>query len=379
MTASRGVLIVGTGLLGTSLGLALRRPGVAQEVWLDDVDRRRLRLAVDLGAGQEGPPSTDPAVIIVAVPPRSVVSVVRTLGRLYPNSTISDMASVKSRLIVEIDETLNVSRRFVGGHPMSGRERSGPEAARGDLFEGRPWVVTPGPSAGVEHVTRLVDLVRLTGAEPVVMSAADHDVAVATVSHAPQVLASALAAQLSDAPDAALDVAGPGIRDVTRIAASDPDLWVDILAANAGPVAKVLTEVVSRLVTVRDALASTQSHDVEEQVSRSLDSSTNRDVPEPTASVLRELLVAGRVGHARLPGKHGAPAVSYAVVPVVIPDEPGALARLFLAAGAAGVNIEDVAIEHAAGQPVGLVELSVRLDRAAPLTQALHDDGWRVH
>ena len=91
------------------------------------------------------------------------------------------------------------------------------------------------------------------------------------------------------------------------------------------------------------------------------------------------MLVAGNRGRALLPGKHGAAAVEYAVVPVVIPDEPGALARLFVAAGEAGVNIEDVSIEHVPGQPVGLVELSVRPDQAVELTDALQRGGWRVH
>jgi prephenate dehydrogenase len=268
---------------------------------------------------------------------------------------------------------------------MAGRERSGPEAARGDLFEGRPWVLTPGPHVGAEHLARVRELVGWAGADPVVMTAAAHDAAVALISHAPQLVASAMAAELVTGAAADLELAGPGIRDLTRIAASEPELWVDIVSANAGPVAAVLRGVVDRLATVCDSLTK-----VEEAADRRVDSSvpgaggeagmsTPRRSEEPTEIVLRRLLVAGNEGRSRLPGKHGAAPVPYAVVPVVIPDEAGALARLFAAAGEAGVNIEDVAIEHAPGQAVGLVELSVRPDRASALAQALQRGGWRVH
>jgi prephenate dehydrogenase len=270
---------------------------------------------------------------------------------------------------------------------MAGRERSGPEAARGDLFAGLPWVLTSGEHTRRDHLDRIRELVRAVGAEPVEMSARSHDRAVAVVSHVPQVVASALAAQLRGCDEPTLDLAGPGIRDTTRIAGSDADLWVEILAANAAPVSVILAQVIDRLASVQGALESLTrptdvptSQDDEKASNRSIATSTN---PEVSASLssreLRRFLEDGKEGRQRLPGKHGSVAVPYVLVPVVIPDEPGALARLFLAAGEAGVNIEDVGIEHAPGQPVGLVELSVRPELAQRLSDALQRAGWRVH
>jgi prephenate dehydrogenase len=400
------VHIVGAGLLGTSLGLALRALPEPPEVSLADPDERRLALAVDLGAGHAGRPQTDPDVVMVAVPPQTTPSVVLASLRLYPHSIVSDMASVKSQVLVKVQEGLDklalsdygdptaepeALPRFIGGHPMAGRERSGPEAARADLFAGQPWLLTPSASTAARSVTVVRSLVQSVGAEPVELSASAHDAAVAVVSHTPQVVASAMAAALEAAPGDALALAGPGVRDVTRIAASDPDLWVDILLANAGPVAQWLDAVIADLASTRDALrgvvgaagidrllASSAGRQVEPSLGLQTETTIDRDVDE-SARIVRELLVHGNRGRARLPGKHGRAPVSYAVVPVVIPDEPGALARLFAAAGEAGVNIEDVSIEHAPGQAVGLVELAVQPQQAAALTARLHDRGWRVH
>jgi prephenate dehydrogenase len=394
VTPLRQVLIVGAGLLGTSLGLALRSLADPPEVVLSDPDQRRVRLAADLGAGHAGPPAHDPDLVMVAVPPNVTAEAVLTSLSLYPTATVSDMASVKSQVLLQVYEGLDDHesfRRFVGGHPMAGRERSGPEAARGDLFGGQPWLLTPSPDTDPDAVVVVAAMVRSVGAEPVLLSAAAHDQVVAAVSHAPQLVASAMAAQLAGAEAEALALAGPGLRDVTRIAASDPVLWTAIVAANAQPVAEQLDGVIGSLTAVRDALRTqppgdAKSPEGEEGTGRRLDDSTDwfsdksaNRLNDESVGVVRNLLVRGRAGRARLPGKHGRAAVAYTVVPVVIPDEPGALARLFMAAGEAGVNIEDVSIEHAPGQPVGLVELAVRPERAEALTAGLQARGWRVH
>src|SRR5690349_20530264 len=119
---------------------------------------------------------------------------------------------------------------------MAGRERSGPAAARSDLFEGRPWVVTPSPGSEGGRIRAVVSVAQACGATPVVMDPAAHDRAVAVVSHLPQLAASLVAARLLDCEHEALALAGQGVRDVTRLAASDPELWVQILASNAEPV-----------------------------------------------------------------------------------------------------------------------------------------------
>ena len=185
------------------------------------------------------------------------------------------------------------------------------------------------------------------------MDAAEHDAAVALVSHVPQVAASLVAARLAEGADAALALTGQGLRDVTRVAASDPDLWVDILVANAEPVARILTELRQDVDAVVGAL-----HEVAEDA-------------EWARTSLREVLVRGNAGRARLPGKHGGRSTAYAVVPVVLADRPGELARLVVDVGAAGVNIEDIRIEHSPGQPVGLVELAVAPGAETGLAAAL--------
>jgi prephenate dehydrogenase len=204
-------------------------------------------------------------------------------------------------------------------------------------------------------------LVGLCGGVPVDMDAAAHDSAVALVSHVPQVAASLVAARLAEGPDPALALTGQGLRDVTRVAASDPDLWVDILAANAEPVAQILTELRQDVDAVVHAL-----HEVREDA-------------EWARTSLREVLLRGNAGRARLPGKHGGRSTAYAVVPVVVSDRPGELARLVNDVGRAGVNIEDLRIEHSPGQPVGLVEIAVDPAAETQVTQALTGLGWVVH
>jgi prephenate dehydrogenase len=199
--------------------------------------------------------------------------------------------------------------------------------------------------------------------------AAAHDRWVALVSHAPHLVAAAVAARLETAPADALDLAGQGLRDVTRIAAGDTGLWTQILAANAVPVAEVLAEVAADLAEAARGLS--------EGELGGQGGSGGMDSPRENKSVTG-LLDRGRAGVARIPGKHGGAPRQFAVVQVVIRDQPGELARLFQAAGAAEVNIEDVRIEHSPGLPVGVAELSVRPAEAGPLLDALEAGGWPV-
>lgn len=371
MTSS--ALVVGTGLLGTSTGLALTRGGWS--VWLQDRDERACTLAASLGAGRQGAPQHDPDVVIVAVPPSVVARVVHELSQIYVNATFTDLASVKTQVQQDVERFGPVAR-FVGGHPLAGRERSGPEAARADLFDGRPWVLCPPPGADPARVDQVSDLIRACGGQPVVLTAQAHDEAVARVSHVPQIVASALAAQLVSATPGDLALAGQGLRDTARIAGSDTALWTEILTANAAPVSEVLGSLIEDLAAVSDALTSV-AHRIGSSVvsvNQLDDISTNLD-----RAVITALLTEGRRGIARVPGKHGTAAIEYEALPVVIPDEPGALARLLVAAGEAGINVEDLSIEHSPGQPVGLVELFVLPGQAAVLAAALSTSGWSVH
>ncbi len=348
------VLIVGTGLMGTSVALALRAHGV--EVHLLDRDPAVAEMAAAFGAGRVAGPDTPQAdLAVIGAPPGAVPGILADLQKRGAARAYTDLASTKSGLQQALAAVGADPGTFVGGHPLAGSERSGPTAARGDLFEGRPWVLTPSEDSGSGAVAAVTELVRLCNANAVVMDPDAHDRAVALVSHAPQVLASLVGARLVDAPEDAVQLAGQGIRDVTRIAASDPALWTEILGGNAGAVADVLDGLARDLDAVLLALRSGETSEV-------------------TAA-----LRAGNAGRARLPGKHGGEAAPYTWVPVLVPDRPRELARLLTDVGDADFNLEDLQIEHSPGQPVGLAKIAVRPDRAEPLVAELRSRGWTVH
>jgi prephenate dehydrogenase len=348
------VTVIGTGLIGTSIALALRERG--SSVWLADADPAAARLAADLGAGEPLPaaPRAQADVAVIAVPPDAVAAMLadaqaRGLARYY-----TDVASVKQLPVAQARARGCDMTCYVPGHPLAGREKHGPAAARADLFLGRTWALCPAPETSQAATATVTSLIRECGAIPMRTEAAAHDRWVALVSHAPHLVAAAMAARLETAPPEALDLAGQGLRDVTRIAAGDTGLWTQILSANAAPVAEVLTAVAADLAEAARMLS------------------------QDDAKPLARLLEAGQTGAARIPGKHGGAPREFTVVQVVIPDQPGELARLFEATGAAGVNIEDVRIEHSPGLPVGVAELSVRPAEAAMLLAALEAGGWPV-
>ncbi len=377
MTSPASVIVIGTGLIGTSVALALRPSGVT--VWLADSDPAAARLAADIGAGTvlagdvpPGPPPGGPAdVAVLAVPPQAVAPTLARAQAAGLARWYTDVASVKALPVRQARAAGCDMASFVPGHPLSGRERSGPAAARADLFLGRPWVICPGPPVPAEGLAAIRALARACGAEPAEVSVAEHDRWVALVSHAPHVLSAAMAARLADASDGALSLAGQGLRDVTRIAAGDTGLWTQILAANAAPVADVLAAVAADLAAVAEALADT-AH------APGSDHGAGTGGGRQDLKVLAALLEQGGAGVTRIPGKRGAPARAEAAVQVVIPDRPGELARLFRAAGEAGVNIEDIGIEHSPGLPVGVAELTVHPEAVGRLTEALAANGWPV-
>lgn len=355
------VRIIGTGLIGASLGIALS--GRRFTVTLEDPSPTAERLARDLGAGSlatDGP-VTDPDVVVVAAPPDVAAGVVVDALRRWEHAVVTDVASVKESVLLRVLASGADATRYVGSHPMAGRERSGAAAARGDLFDGRAWVVVPHESSAPAAVERVRELALAVGAAVRVMPAHEHDAAVAAVSHVPQLAASIVAAALRDLPEEAVGLAGQGLRDVTRIAASDPRLWTQILSGNAAAVRDVLQEVRAHVDDVLDAL----------------DGLVDRD-GTGALGTLSTVLEAGNIGHARIPGKHGAAPTAYTVVSVVVPDEPGALARLLTDIGAAGINLEDLHLEHAAGRPVGMAALSVLPARTAHLEAELTARGWRL-
>jgi prephenate dehydrogenase len=347
-------VVIGTGLIGASIGCALTTAGY--RVHLRDHKISHARVAASLGAGViEAPRTADVGVVIVAVPPSSIPDVVGHALRTYPAAAVTDVGSVKAGVLHALWERDIPLERYVGSHPMAGSQHSGPMTARSDLFEDRSWVVTPhrrSLPAAVERVSRVVQACR---ARQVEMDVDDHDAAVARVSHLPHLMSVLMAGHLNAVPAADLVLSGPGLRDITRIAGSDPDLWEQILGANSAAVLSELHQVRDELAAMIQALEAT-----------------------PGSQSLRAQLERGVAGTQKIPGKHGARPVAYSQVVVEIPDQPGALGRLFSDVGAAGVNVEDISIEHDQVRQVGYLALSVTPDRARDLSQLMTDRGWNV-
>lgn len=378
----RSVRIVGTGLIGASIGLGLSRQAVA--VTLVDASPSAAALARDLGAGtlaelpaapgngtgtsQDGGGLSDgdPDLVVVAVPPDVTAAVVTAELARTSTAAVTDVASVKVAVLQEVAAaglSADALSRYVGSHPMAGRERSGAIAAKADLFEGRPWVVAPHPDSAADAVARVDLLARCLGSVVTQMSADEHDAAVAAVSHVPQVAASLVAARLRDLPTRSVGLAGGGLRDVTRIAGSDPALWTAILAGNAEAVGRVLRDLLTDLSGVVHALDGLVA---------------DPDGAVGARAALARIVSDGNAGYARIPGKHGAGPTTYAPVTVVVPDSPGELGRLLVEVGEEGVNLEDLHLEHNLGRMVGVAEISVIPAAAEPLREALRRRGWTV-
>ena len=352
------VLVIGTGLIGTSIALALRRAGV--DVLLEDLDPEQAQVAARMGAGELAGKGDDPSVVVVAVPPRHAAEVLARASAAFPRATITDVTSVKAKVLSDARAMGADPTRLIGGHPMAGREVSGAAAARPDLLDDRLWILTPTDVTGPEHQRAAHRLATTCGAYPVEMTAPEHDRAVALVSHAPQLLSSVLAGQLVSADAAHVQVAGQGLRDMTRIAGSESSLWTDILAVNAEPVAEVLDRLIADLQRAARALRAVAGGD------------------PSSVSVVTAELERGAVGRGRIPGKHGAEPSAYGGVAVMLADRPGELGRLFSAVGETTVNLEDIRIEHVLGRQSGLVELSVHPDAVEALEAALRSRGFDV-
>ena len=371
-TLTGPVLIIGSGLLGASIGLGLRAAG-CEDVYVQDISPTAEAVAQDIGAGtsfsslsEQERAAFAPQLVVVAAPPDSAGAVcARALNTYaprpeagYPGATVTDVASVKVRPLADVLASGADASRYVGSHPMAGREKSGPVAARGELFQARPWIICEHDSVRPECVRLVRSVAVVLGAIVTSLSVEEHDQTVALISHVPQAMSSLLASRLQDTPLYALSLAGQGLRDTVRIAASDPTLWVQIFAANAEPIVQTLYGVrddLNRLIsTLEDPAASGARLD------------------------LAQLMSEGNAGVARIPGKHGTAPAAFATMTVLVDDTPGTLARLLAEIGELGANIEDLRLEHSTGAPVGMAEISVNPSILESLVRDLSARGWRV-
>ena len=349
------VRVVGSGLLGASVGHALTALGV--DVVLADTSPSQLRLAIDYGAGRAARDDDSPSLIVVAVPPDVVADVVQRELQTYPDAVVTDVASVKPEPLRTLRSRGVDLTHYIGSHPMAGRERGGAISARADIFVGRPWVVCRDGETSAHHLSLVEGLALDLGATLIEMTPEEHDESVALMSHVPQLVASLLAGRFVTARDGSLRLAGQGVRDTTRIAASAPELWVQILGANAAPVVEVLDELAADLSDVASAL---------------------RDPDAPGARrAVADMIRRGNEGVERLPGKHGQNR-RFDTFVVMVDDTAGQLGRLFGELGDLDVNVEDLRLEHSPGAPFGLAEISVVPDAVRRAVDGLQQRGWRI-
>jgi len=369
--AEPGVIaICGGGLIGASMALALRDVGHAVHIHdRDPAVRAALRSVLgDRSPAAEAPIGTGgatvdvtvdvtvhetwaaaaagAAVVVAAVPPPAIPEVlVEAAGVAHPEALLTDVAGVKQRIVDAVNIALEPSTavRYVGGHPMAGSERSGPEAGDATLFSGATWVLTPTDATSDGSLARASELARGLGARVLVLSPEEHDVIVGLVSHLPQLVASVLADVAAEAVgaerDAVMAVAGPGFRDTTRIAASDPALWLDIVDGNRDAILAALQRFDDRLGDVRTAVERSDASALG-AILRRASEARRRLLPKGIEAPTRDLLVPLR-------------------------DRPGAIARITGALGSAGINIEDLSMRHATDADRGSLLLRVRAETVA--------------
>jgi prephenate dehydrogenase len=356
MTSER-IAVLGTGLIGTSVAMAAMRAG--DDVAGFDPDPGVLDRAV---ARSGLHPAADAAACVARASIVFVCSPVEVAARTaldalrLSSALVTDVASVKSQVMVEVEGGSNheLRSRFVGGHPMGGSERSGPEAASPSLLDDAVWVLTPGADTDPATTDRLSRWIERVGARPVVMDAERHDRLVAFVSHLPQVASTALmdvaASEEAGEPDILLLAAG-GFRDLTRLAASNSRLWSEILLANREAIADAIDRYAKRLLEMRDSVANGLGGEVERTF---------------------EAAKRARLSLAAKPQVK----TGVAVLQVPVPDRPGVLAEVAAALAAAEVNIEDLQIVHSPEGGRGTVHLTVAAAAADEAARSLASRGF---
>jgi prephenate dehydrogenase len=347
VAGGRRAAVVGTGLIGGSLALALAEQG--WHVTGSDHDPARLARAQERGIVHATGIDPEAELTFVAVPVGSVPAAAHEA--LARGGVVTDVGSVKAPVVAAVDHA-----RFVGGHPMAGSEAIGLDGARADLFDGATWVLTPTAATDPTAQALVHSVVRSFGADVLTLAPADHDELVAMVSHVPHLTAASLmdlAAGRAEEHSALLRLAAGGFRDMTRIAAGDPAMWLDICTDNRAAILGVLDELVASLGDMRDIV---DRGDTEELLARLR-----------TAQHARRALPTG-----------APPAEELAELRISIPDEPGQLAAITTLATQLSINVYDVEVAHHLGETGGRLILVVDADRAQEFADELGLKYWVV-
>lgn len=342
--------IIGTGLIGTSIALNLAEKGWPLEL-LDISDRKR-KLANDLVPDAKKLDQVE--LVIVATPPGASFQAILEAHEINPQALVIDVGSVKSKLQHEVEDFPELSKRFIGTHPIAGRERGGAESARSDLFAERAWIVIPSSDVDVGDVEKVFTLIKELGAHPYLMTTSAHDNLFAKISHLPQVISVALASSISDLGED-LALAGQGLRDMLRISASDGELWSEILLNNQDEIVEAIEDFKDILESLTEAIEDNDS------------------------SKIIEIFDDVRNVSKRVSAKHGMKPRDYTYLNVVIEDKPGQLGALFNECSEISVNVEDLNIEHSPNQATGLIRLALSEKDSKALEEHLVAKGWKVH
>ena len=344
------VRVVGSGLIGTSIALRLKSQGI--ELQMLDTDPECSKLANDLVQGRE---ISDPDLIIISAPINQNLRLILQALEINPEAIVIDIASVKSNLLDQVTKLSDNPQNFISSHPMAGRELTGAESARSDLFVGRSWIGIESTISSSTAKQVLKELVDLCGSTLYWLAPKAHDEAVAAISHLPQIISSILASSLKEKGGESINLAGQGLRDVLRLAGSNPSLWSELLVANKSALHPYLLS-----------------------IARTLDL-LSKAVDEDDYGKIKQIFTDGNTIYNSIPGKHGGHNRDYAFLPIVIDDQPGQLAKIFNHCAEINVNIEDLSIEHSPGQQTGLITLAINEKDAKLLSEHLQSAGWNVH
>ena len=341
-------VVVGTGLVGGSIGMRLRRLG--WHVTGRDRDLARAARALALGALDAVGNDAEAAVTFVATPVRAVAEEARA-ALAAGRGLVTDVGSVKASIVDAVADA-----RFVGGHPMAGSEQEGIEGATADLFEGASWVLTPTAGTDASAYSQVRQIIGTLGAEVVALPPERHDVLVAIVSHVPHLTAATLmrlADTRSEEHRALLRLAAGGFRDMTRIASGHPGIWPDICSDNRAAIIDVLDDLTAALGRMREIVAADDRRGLLDALERARAARVNLPARLRTADDLRE-------------------------VRVPVPDRPGVLADVTTLATDLDVNIVDLEIAHSTEGAQGVLILLVEDSAVALLRGALLARGYRA-